>query len=214
MAFRSRAPEAPTASGAASAPAAPPAGGQPCGTLARVLARTFREAKPEILDLGPLCGESAVYFAGRGSRFRVENFEPPEPTPPRTPGEAPPAVEPLRLECDDGRFDLVLAWETFDFVPPDRLHELGQEVRRVLRDGGQVFLFCHQKPASEAEIPPRYRMIADDLIVREPSLGRTRRRWAHPTREIERALAGLSVQGIHLQRSQMREIVAVKAGVG
>jgi cyclopropane fatty-acyl-phospholipid synthase-like methyltransferase len=130
------------------------------------------------------------------------------------PGEAAVALEPLRFDCDDGRFDLVLAWEAADFVPPERLHEFGQEIRRVLRDGGQVVLFCHQKPAAEFEALPRYRMIADDLVVRETSPGAAHRRWAHPTREIERALTGLSVQGIHLQRSQMREIVAVKPGVG
>jgi hypothetical protein len=36
----------------------------------------------------------------------------------------------------------------------------------------------------------------------------------HPNREIERAIAGLAVQNIHLQRNQMREILASKAGVG
>ena len=77
-----------------------------------------------------------------------------------------------------------------------------------------MFLLCHQKPAGESEVPPRYRMIADDLIVREASNGPIRRRYAHPNREIERALQGLVVQGIHLQRSQMREIVAAKTGVG
>ena len=43
-------------------------GGRPCGALARVLARAFREGKPEILVLGPLSGASVVYLAGRGAR--------------------------------------------------------------------------------------------------------------------------------------------------
>ena len=46
--------------------------------------------------------------------------------------------------------------------------------------------------------------------LREPSGRKPERRWVHPTREIERALAPLSVQGIHLQRNQIREFSALK----
>jgi SAM-dependent methyltransferase len=205
MAFRSR-----------SEPAAiePPPAGQPCGSLARVLARAFREDKPEILDIGRLCGESAVYFAGRGSRIHIEPFDPPAPLPDRKAGEAPVEAEPFRLDLEDRRFHLVLAWETADFVPPERLTEYGQEIRRVLREGGWLFLLAHQKPATEREPIPRYRILADDLLVREVFDATLHRRFSHANRDLEKALAGLSVQGIHLQRSGVREIVAQKAGVG
>jgi len=211
MAFGSRVP------GAASALDPEPASlaGQPCGSLARVLARVFREPKPEILALGPLCGDSVVYLAGRGARVHVEDLDLPEPGPERKPGdthvELPP---PFRLDQPDARFSLVLAWETLDFVPPDRLQEFGSELRRVLRDQGTLFLFSHAKPLQTHEPPARYRVLADDVIVREAKTDLVRIRYTHPTREIERALRGLAVQGIHLQRSQMREIVAIKAGVG
>jgi hypothetical protein len=61
---------------------------------------------------------------------------------------------------------------------------------------------------------PRYRVLADDLIVREEPSGVPRRRYTHANRDLERALAGLAVQGIQLQRNQLREIVAAKVGVG
>jgi hypothetical protein len=179
-----------------------------------VLARVFRESKPEILALGPLCGESVVYLAGRGARVHVEDLDPPEPAPERAPGDAPEPVAPFRLDQPDARFHLVLAWEMLDFVPPDRLPELGAEIRRVLHDQGTLFLFSHAKPLKSHEAPARYRVLADDMIVREAPTDLVRIRYTHPTREIERALRGLSVQGIHLQRSQMREIVALKVGVG
>ena len=213
MAFGTRAPE--RGPGGKAAPHAAPAG-QPCGSLARLLSRVFKEPRPEILDLGPLSGDSAVYFAGRGARLFVESFEPPEPKPARRPGEA--YEEPARFAMDHhpaGRFHLVLAWEALDFVPPDRLAEVGQEIQRVTRDGGYLFLLSYQKPPQEFEVPPRYRVLADDLIAREAAPGALpRRRYAHPNRDIERALTGMSVQGIHLQRNQMREIVVLKPGVG
>jgi SAM-dependent methyltransferase len=190
------------------------AAGQPCGGLGRAVARAFREGKPQILVLGPLCGESVVFLAGRGARVHVDEVEIPEPTPKRPPGEPAPLLRPVKLDHASGSFDLVLAWELLDFVPPDRLQEFGAEIVRVLRIGGQLVLFAHQKPPTDHAILPRYRLLADDMVVREEVPGHLLRRYVHPNREIERAIAGLSVQNIHLQRNQMREILASKAGVG
>ncbi len=84
----------------------------------------------------------------------------------------------------------------------------------MLREGGWLFLLAHQKPAAEREPIPRYRILADDLVVREVFDATLHRRFQHANRDLEKALLGLSVQGIHLQRSGVREIVAQKAGVG
>ncbi len=188
--------------------------GQPCGSLARLLARVFRQPKPEILHLGPLCGDSVVYLAGRGARVHVEEVEPPPPLPQRKPGEALELPPPFVLEQPDQSFDLVLVWELADFVPPDRLGELGAEVHRVLHEAGWVFLTSFATKPCEQEPLPRYRLMADDLIVRLPGHGPAHRRFAHQNRDIERALGGLSVQGIQLQRNQLREISALKLTVG
>jgi hypothetical protein len=190
------------------------AAGQPCGGLGRALARLSRSGKPQILVLGPLCGESVVYLAGRGARVTVDEVELPEPAPVLRPGEQAPALRPVKLDYHSDAFDLVLAWELLDFVPPERLHEFGSEIVRLLRIGGQLIAFAHQKPPSEQAILPRYRLLADDLVVREEPAAPPRRRYVHPNREFERAIRGLSVQSIHLQRSQLREILASKAGVG
>ncbi len=192
----------------------PPRAGTPCGSLARALARVFREGKPEILDLGPLCGESVVYLAARGARVHVEEFDPPLPTPARRPGDPPAEKTPVRLDHPDGCFHLVLIWELMDFVPPDRLAEFGAEVSRITQDGGWAFLLSMAQATDRSEPITRYRLLADDLFLREETTLAPRRRFAHPNREIERALSGFSIQGIHLQRSQMREILAVKSGVG
>lgn len=202
----------PTAPSDAS-PAVP--AGQPCGVLGRAVARAFREGKPQVLVLGPLCGESVVYLAGRGARVHVDEVALPDPIPKRQPGEAPAEVVPFKIEHATGAYDLVLAWEILDFVPPERLHEFGAELVRLLKIGGQLIVFAHQKPPAEHMVIPRYRLLADDVIAREePNGAPALRRYVHPNREIERAIAGLSVQNIHLQRNQMREILALKVGVG
>ncbi len=219
MAFRPRSQdpraEAARPAGASPASLSSSAGaGKPCGGLARALARAFREERPQILDIGSLCGDSVVYLARRGSKIHVEEVEAPPPVPERRPGEPAPEIPPFRLDQPDGLFHLVLAWEVVDFVPPGRLAEFGSELRRVLRDGGVVFLFSHARPESPRERPPRYLLVADDLIVRQESSRGPIPRYVHPTRDLERALAGFDIRGIQLQRNQMREISAVKVGMG
>jgi hypothetical protein len=108
----------------------------------------------------------------------------------------------------------VLAWEFLDFVPPERLQEVGAEIARVMRVGGQLLVFAHQKPPAEAVVMPRYRVLADDLIVREEPSGVRGAATRTRTATWSGALAGLAVQGIQLQRNQLREIVAAKVGVG
>lgn len=207
------------ASTAGRPPAARPSGesAQSCASLGRALERVLKGEQARILDLGPFCGESAVYLAGRGARVSVEQFEAPPPQPPRdpqeSPDEEPPPLPPLRIDQEDGIFDLVLAWEHTDFVPPERLRDFGSELRRVLAEGGYALLFARNSPADDDSAwtrPGRYRVIADDRLVREEGTGPARARWVHPTREIERALAPLAIQGLHLQRNQVREFLAQK----
>lgn len=189
---------------------------QSCASLARVLERILKEGRPEILDLGPFCGDSIVYLAGRGARVSVEEFTPPPPTPPPDPelpeGEQPPKP-PLRLEQRDGAFQLVLAWEQLDFVPPDRIAEMGAEIHRVLADGGYVLLLARNATRDEDarwKQRGRYRLLADDRLQREVEGSSERPRWSHPTRAIESALAPLSIKGVQLQRNQVREFLAQK----
>jgi len=182
-------------------------------TLSKVLEKTFRIERPAILDLGPFCGETVVQLASRGARVQVEPFVPPPPTPPREPGK--PREEPLvplTIDQPDGKFDLVLVWEQIDFVPPDRLAEFGAELHRVLRDGGFLLAFSLAKKVEGRPMPARYRLAADGKVAREFPDRARRRRWVHPNREIERSLVGMSMQGIHLQRNQMREFFAVRKG--
>ncbi len=191
---------------------------QACPGLARALRRILSKAgQPEVLDLGQFSRSAALYVARRGARVHVEQFEPPPPTPRRskTPGETGGAVakEPLRIPQPDGKFDLVLAWEHGDFVPPDRLPDFAAELGRILAPGGWLVMYSQDNPGANGltdEVPACYRLTADDRIVRTPGAGALRRRWAHPNRAIQRALEPLAVQSVHLQRNRVREFVLRK----
>jgi len=217
LAFRWKGPEPTAAAGpteGSSKEGGPKKGGtgegQPSLALAYALERTLKDGKAQVLDLGVLCGQTATYLAERGARVVLDEFDPPPPRQAPAPGEKPLPPPPIRLEQADASFDLVLAWEMPDFVAQDQLPLLAKEVRRVLKPGGWLLLYAHLKPETPTEAPPRYRVVADDRVAREASSRPVRRRYVHPTRDLERALAGFSIQKTHLQRNQMREIVALK----
>ena len=96
-------------------------------------------------------------------------------------------------------------------MPGDRLDEFGAELKRVLKLGGGLLLFSHMKPGAERESPHRYRVLGFDRIAREATDAPRRRRYTHSTRDIERCLAGFSIQGLQLQRNQLREFTALRA---
>jgi hypothetical protein len=81
--------------------------------------------------------------------------------------------------------------------------------------GGSLVIFSRGKTLNTGngealETPCRYRLVSDGEAVRETADRADRPRWVHPTRDLERALAPLSVEGIHLQRNQMREFSVLK----
>jgi SAM-dependent methyltransferase len=188
--------------------------------MARALQRILSaREQPEVLDLGQFSRSAAVYLASRGARVSVEDFVPPSPrrNKKKTTGNgersAPPKSEPIVILHDDGKFDLVLAWEHWDFLPPERLVEFATEVSRVLAPGGWVVLYSKDSPGAEAGREDRaagYSLAADDRMVCVPAVGPARPRWSHPNRAIERALAPLVVEAIHLQPNRIREFLLRK----
>lgn len=191
---------------------------QTCPGMARALKRILsKKEQPEVLDLGQFSRSAAVYLAQRGARVYVEDFVPPPPSPKRRKpngGEGRPvAKKPLVIPQPDRKFDLVLAWEHGDFVPPDRLKDFAAELARVLVPGGWLLMYAQDNPGagSEHTDPPAcYRLLADDRFMRSATAAPAQRRWTHPNRAIERALAPLSVQSIHLQRNRIREFLVRK----
>ena len=180
--------------------------------LRKSIDRTFRDGKAAILDLGPMSGPSVVDLASRGARVCVEDFVPPEPHPAADARGETPAPAPVRFDYEDASFDLVLLWERLDYVPPDRLREFCQEIRRLLKVGGWVLALTSSRKEPRRASAARIRIVDDEHIAREPSGEPERPRWAHPNRELERSLDGVSIQGIHLHRDGLREVTGLKGG--
>ena len=121
-------------------------------------------------------------------------------------------LDAFETSAPDGKFDLVLAWEHFDFVPPDRLDEFVSEIWRVMTPDAWLLLFAldgSPSPPGQGR-PSSYRVTADDRLLREPPQGQMRPRWSHHNRAIHQALAPLSVTSVTLRRNRIREFLVHK----
>ena len=187
---------------------------QSCPGMALALRRILKQGeRPEVLDLGQFSRSAAIYLASRGARVCIEDFVPPPPTPRLKPGATSIDKPAISIAQPEQKFDLVLAWEHADFVPPDRLGDFAAELSRTMVPGGWLILFAEDGPGAKRSRPDRpgcYRLTADDRIVRSATSGPERTRWAHPNRAIERALSPMTVQSIQLQRNRIREFLVQK----
>jgi hypothetical protein len=177
-----------------------------CSGLEKALHFVLRRDQPRVLDLGPMCGATVTFLAALGARVTVEEFEAPS-----TPGRIGGAT--LLIDQPSGSFDLVLAWEHVDFMPPDRVREFGAELRRVLAPDGWVFLMSRAGNDTPVGRRARFRVLERNRVVREPIDEMARTRFVHSARAIEAALGGFLIEGIHLRRDQTREVVATRAGI-
>jgi len=186
--------------------------GTACPSLVKALGKILRDDRPRILDFGSQCGATAVALANRGAHVTVDEVSFPEPTP-EADDDDPVETPPYKLDHDDDAYDLILAWEMFDFIEAGRLQEVGNEFARILAKNGWLLLFARNSGRNEPapEALPRYRITAEDRLIREACEGTRRERFTHPTRTVEAALKPLKVQGIHLQRNQLREFLSVKS---
>ena len=102
--------------------------------------------------------------------------------------------------------DGVLCWDVFDYLDSDAANTLADEVTRVLKPGGVVFL-CHWPQKRAVTEPVQYEIVDD----------RTLRFWAHgaarpqpsvrESRAFTKMFADLTVCNSFLLTSRMREVV-------
>lgn len=177
-----------------------------CPGLETVLHSILRRPRPAILDLGPMCGATVTYLASLGARVTVAQWEPPRVA--RGSGQ-----RTIVLDYPDHAFDMVLAWEQLDFTHPEWLDDLAVEFERVLVVGGWLYLLSLQRNEITRDRRARYRVEAIDRATREPLDEAPRSRWPHSSRTLQRSLSGFCIEGVHLWRNQVREMVATRKAI-
>lgn len=170
-----------------------------------------------VLDFGATSSHNINYLTGMGHSVYMANLVAdaarPEWRRPLEEGGAPQfdvqAFVDQNLNFSGRDFDVVLVWDTADYLPPEVVPALFQKLHDVLRQDGRLLAFFHgSKP--DASVPfARYQLTETDELLLLSS-GEFPVLQTYQTRQIEKFLAGYASVRFFLGKDNVREVIAIR----
>jgi SAM-dependent methyltransferase len=113
------------------------------------------------------------------------------------------------LDFSGRDFDVILLWDTANYLPSQMVPALFARLREVLRPEGRLLAFFHSKLTGPETAFSRYQLSdSDDLIVMDG--GSFPVRQVYQTRQVEKFLEGFSNVRFFLGKDNVREVIAVR----
>jgi len=147
-----------------------------------------------VLDLGRASPANLDFFLGRGARLTVADF---------TPSRVDAISELVRVEPGT-YFDLVLAWDFLNYLPPGRLSALLGSLEPFFRPGTSIHAFvatAREMPAA----PRRYRIENSETLLCEEATERLVPAPRYVEQGLLKCMPGLVVEHRFQLRSGMLE---------
>jgi SAM-dependent methyltransferase len=170
-----------------------------------------------VLDFGATSSHNINYLTGMGHSVYMANLVAdaarPEWQKVLEEGEAPrfdvQGFVEQNLNFSGRDFDVVLVWDTADYLPPEVVPALFQKLHDVLRSDGRLLAFFHgAKP--DVSLPfPRYQLTETDEVLLLAS-GEFPVLQTYQTRQIEKFLAGYASFRFFLGKDNVREVIAIR----
>ena len=174
-----------------------------------------------VLDFGLTSPSNINYLTSLGHSVYMANIvqdatrpEWLKPTPADAPEGAAPDFDADRfiaanLDFSRRDFDVILLWDTANYLPSPMVPELFNRLREVLRPEGRLLAFFHSRLTGPETAFSRYQLSdSDDLIVQDggsfPVL------QVYQTRQVEKFLDGFSNVRFFLGKDNVREVIAVR----
>ncbi len=185
--------------------------------------RTYLEKTPSlrVLDFGTTSPANINYLTSRGHSVYMANIV--------QDATRPEWLKPAQLfdskdtepEFDvdgfiaanldfSGRdFDVILLWDTANYLPPEMVPALFARLRKVLRPSGMLLAFFHSRLAGPETAFARFQLSdADDLTVLDSGTFPVRK--IYQTRQVEKFLEGYSSTRFFLGKDNVREVIATR----
>jgi SAM-dependent methyltransferase len=106
-------------------------------------------------------------------------------------------------------FDVILLWDTANYLPPEVVPALFARLGQVLRPGGRLLAFFHSRMTGPETAFSRHQLTDnDDLLVLESASFPVRK--VYQVRQVENLLAGYSAMRFFVGRDNVREVIAVR----
>jgi SAM-dependent methyltransferase len=115
----------------------------------------------------------------------------------------------VNLDFSSRDFDVILLWDTANFLPPEMVPALFERLRKVLRPKGMLLAFFHGRLVGPETAFSRFQLgDSDDLVVLDS--GDFPVRQIYQNRQVERFLEGYSNLRFFLGKDNVREVIAVR----
>ena len=169
-----------------------------------------------ILDIGPTSSSNINYITNLGHSIYMANVVE-EASKPEwlVQGEAgePASFDVERfLESNlnfDGRmFDVVILWDTADYLPEALLAPVFSRIHQVLQPGGLMLAFFHATAASDTQFC-RYHLTDTDVVEMQKA-GNFPLLQIYSNRKIENMLSEFSNYRFFLAKDSLREVIITR----
>jgi hypothetical protein len=178
--------------------------------LSILLERFHTERKHHVLELGPACGANVEFFSGFRCKIYVADlFRALSSESVIFAGKdsaASALFERLLPYEEETRFDVILAWDLFNYLKADVLSHLATRLRRSCRRGTVMFALGWGRAEIPAE-PVRFRISKDRRVTYDVSSPVTRVCPRYAPREMERLMPGFRISRSFLLRNGLQEYV-------
>ena len=163
-----------------------------------------------ILDLGPALEANVRFWSQFSCRLHIHDFyrgyrEWKAATVPEEASEEA-AFSALLPFSDETVFDIILAWDLFNYFDLRELEALVQRLSRWCRPGTRLFALISSLPTISAS-PMMFRILNREQMIYEIPSPDTRPCPRHQPRDIARLMAGFTVASSFLLRHGIREYV-------
>ncbi len=169
-----------------------------------------------ILDIGPTSSSNINYITNLGHSIYMANLVEEAAKPEwSVPGEG---GEPGSFNVDaflqsnlnfSGRiFDVVILWDTVDYLPEALLTPVFERLHQVMQPGGLMLAFFHATTASDATFC-RYHLTDTDVVEMQAT-GNYPLQNVYSNRKIENLLSGFSNYRFFLAKDSLREVIITR----
>jgi SAM-dependent methyltransferase len=174
-----------------------------------------------VLDFGATSPANINYLTALGHSVYMANIVQdaarPEwlrPQDPEAPAGAKPEFDTERFatanfDFSQRDFDIILLWDTANYLPPSVVPALFDRLSQVLRPDGRLLAFFHGRADGPGTAFSRYQLTDSDSLITLSS-GHYPVQAIYQTRQIERFLQGYSSIRFFLGKDNVREVTAVR----
>lgn len=179
--------------------------------LAALFEEIRKGRKLQVLDLGSAVGSNVEFLSQFGCKLFIEDLYAALSSRVSTEGDlaGPGFFADFLALPDDTRFDVVLAWDRFNYLQRKELAAFGEQLRHFTRLGGMVFAqisFLKTIPAQ----PYRYKIQDEEHLIYERRASSERPSPRLAPAEVTGLLKGFRVDRSFLLKHGIQEYLLVR----